>query len=65
MVVVKVCFVKGGFFIFCLELVVGYMVINLFINVRNVLDGLLILNVYGWLDSIVVLYWIWGSGEFK
>lgn len=38
------------------------MVINLLINVRNVLDNVFFLKVFGRLDSIVVFYWIKGNG---
>ena len=60
LVAAKARLAKGG-----LELVAGHMVTNLLTNVRNSLKGLLISNMYAWLDSTVALHWIQGGGEYK
>ena len=49
----------------CLELVSAPMASNLVDNVRQALEGFPIKQVFGWLDSTVVLHWIRGSSEFK
>ena len=48
-----------------LELVSAYMAANLADNVRIALDGYPVKAVYGWLDSLVALYWIRGTGTYK
>jgi hypothetical protein len=41
------------------------MAMKLMDNVRSVLDGLPVRHCYGWLDSMVALYWINGRGNYK
>ena len=41
------------------------MSMKLMDNVRSVLDGLPVRQCYGWLDSMVALYWIKGRGNYK
>ena len=41
------------------------MAANLADNVRIALDGYPVKAVYGWLDSLVALYWIRGTGAYK
>lgn len=48
-----------------LELVSAHMAANLADNVRIALDGYPVKAVYGWLDSLVALYWIRGTGTYK
>jgi hypothetical protein len=47
------------------ELVSAHMSCNLIHNVKEVLTGFSVSNVYGWLDSTVALHWISGKGEYK
>ena len=56
---------KKGLTIPRLELVSGQMAMKLLDNVRAVLDGLPVRHCYGWLDSMVALYWISGRGSYK
>ena len=51
---------KKGLTIPRLELVSGQMASKLLDNVKTVLHGLPVRHCYGWLDSMVALYWING-----
>ena len=48
-----------------LELVAGHMAANLAVNVRDALQPDCDPLIHCWLDSIVALYWIRGSGEYR
>ena len=41
------------------------MAVNLITNVREALEGLPLISMHRWLDSLVALYWIKGQGEHK
>ena len=57
---------KQGLTIPRLELVSGHMAANLAVNVRKVLEGFpLATNIQCWLDSMVALYWLSDSGEYR
>ncbi|XP_046846738.1 uncharacterized protein LOC124440389 [Xenia sp. Carnegie-2017] len=56
---------KKGLTIPRLELVSAQMATRLMDNVRSVLEGLPVRHCVGWLDSMVALYWINGSGNYK
>ena len=55
---------KKGLTIPRLELVSAQMAARLMDNVRSVLEGLPVRHCVGWLDSMVALYWINGSGNY-
>ena len=48
-----------------LELVGAHMATNLLINVRNALDNIPTPQLFGWIDSTVVLHWLKGNGQYK
>ena len=48
-----------------LELVSAHVAANLADNVRIALDGYPVKAVYGWLDSLVALYWIRGTRTYR
>ena len=41
------------------------MAMNLLVNMRNALDNVPTPQLYGGIDSTVVLYWIKGNGQYK
>ena len=41
------------------------MAINLIINVKQALEGMPVTQLHGWLDSLVVLHWLKGGGQYK
>ena len=56
--------VKKGLVIPWLELVPGHMAMNLFTNVRQPLEGLILATKdHCWLDSSIALHWIADKGE--
>ena len=63
LVAAKVRLAKQGLTIPKLELMAGYMAVNLVDNVRRALAGFLVVSVHYWLDSTVALYWICGGGD--
>ena len=65
LVSVKARLAKEGLTIPRLELVSAHMAANLVTNVRNALQGLPELTIYGWLDSTVALHWLSGNGKYK
>ena len=49
-----------------LELVAGYMVLNLAVNVRNALEGFNVAEkICCWLDSSVALHWLNDDGQYR
>ena len=56
---------KQGLTVPRLELVSAHMATNLVTNVSNALQALPKPKIYGWLDSMVALQWIRGSGKYK
>ena len=62
---VAVRLAKKGLTIPRLELVSGYMAVNLLTNVTEALKGFLLTAKYCSLDSTVALYWIKSPGEYK
>ncbi len=56
---------KQGLTLPRLELVSRHMAANLLANVKESLVGLPVRRCYGWLDSMVALYWIKGHGNYK
>ena len=56
---------KQGLTIPRLEFIALHMATNLLVNVRNTLNNLPTLWAYAWLDSMVVLHWIKGNGQYK
>ena len=56
---------KKGLTIPRLELVAGHMAANVVDNVKRVLKGYPVRNIYGWLDSSVALHWITGEHRYK
>ena len=48
-----------------LEQVSAHMATNQLMNVRQALSDMPVLRSYGWLDSMVVLQWLKGGGEYK
>ena len=58
LVAARVRLAKKGLTIPCLELVSGYMAVNLLTNVTKALEGLPLKAKYCWLDSTVALYWM-------
>ena len=65
LVAAKARLAKEGLTIPRLELVSAHMAANLVTNVRNALQGLPELTIYGWLDSTVALHWLSGNGKYK
>ena len=66
LVAAKCRLVKQGLTIPRLELVSGYMAVNLATKVRQALEGLpLATTVNYWLDSSVALHWIGDRGEYR
>ena len=64
-VAAKARLAKQGLSIPRLELVAGHMAANLATNVKDVLEGHPVDQVYCWLDSTVALHWIRGNGNYK
>ena len=58
LVAAQVRLAKKGLTIPRLELVSGYMAVNLLTNVTEALKGFLLTGKYCWLDSTVALYWM-------
>ena len=58
LVAAQVRLAKKGLTIPRLELVSGYMAVNLLTNVTEALKGFLLTAKYCWLDSTVALYWM-------
>ena len=48
-----------------LELVSGYMAINLILNVKEASEGFPMGEMVYWLDSSVALHWIKGGGNYR
>ena len=48
-----------------LELVAAHMATNLLVNLQNALDNIPTPQLFGWVDSTVVLHWISGNGQYK
>ncbi len=48
-----------------LELVAAHMATNLLVNLQNALDNIPTPQLFGWVDSTVVLHWIRGNGQYK
>lgn len=65
LVVALVRLAKKGLTIPRLDLVSGYMVVNLLTNVTEALEGFLLTAKYCWLYSTVALHWIKSPGEYK
>ena len=42
-----------------------HMATNLCQNLKSVLEGKLIRNIYGWIDNSDALHWIRGKGNYK
>lgn len=64
-VAAKARLAKQGLSISRLELVAGHMAANLATNVKEVLEGHPVNQIYCWLDSTVALHWIRGNGNYK
>lgn len=60
----KARLVKQGLTIPRLDLISAHMVRNLLVNLKFALD-LPIIGINGWLESMVSLFWINGSGQYK
>lgn len=60
----KARLVKQGLTISRLDLISAHMVKNLLVNLKFALD-LPIIGINGWLESMVSLFWINGSGQYK
>ena len=56
---------KQGLTILRQELVSAHMSTNLVHNVKEVLTGFPVTDVYGWLDSTVALHWVNGNEDYK
>jgi len=56
---------KQGLTIPRLELVAAHMAHNLIINVKQALEGMPVTQLHGWIDSLVVLHWLKGEGQYK
>ena len=56
---------KQGLTIPCLELVPGYMVMNLILNVKEASEGFPVGEMVYWLDSSVALHWFKGGENYK
>ena len=65
LVAAQVRLAKKGLTIPRLELVSGYVAVNLLTNATEALKGFLLTAKYCWLDSTVALYWIKTPGEYK
>ena len=65
LVVARVRLAKKGLTIPRLDLVSGYMAVNLLTSVTEALEGFLLTAKYCWLHSTVALYWIKSPGEYK
>lgn len=65
MVAAKARLAKQGLSIPRLELVAGHMAATLATNIKEVLEGHPVDQVYCWLDSTVALHWIRGNGNCK
>ena len=61
LVVAKARLAKQGLTIPRLELISAHMVTNLLVNVKVAMEGLPVMELNGWLDSMVVLFWLNGS----
>lgn len=60
----KAWLVKQGLTIPRLELISAHVVTNSLVNLKFALD-LPIIGLNGWLESMVALFWINGSGQYK
>lgn len=60
----KARLVKQGLTIPRLELISAHVVTNSLVNLKFALD-LPIIGLNGWLESMVALFWINGSGQYK
>ena len=56
---------RQGLTIPWLKLVIGHMVTNLIVNVKEALEGFPVGVMYCWLDSSVALHLINGAGSYK
>ena len=65
LVAAKARLAKQGLTIPHLELVAAHMATNLIINVKQALEGMPLTQLHGWLDSMVVLHWLKGGGQYK
>ena len=65
LVAAKARLAKKGLTIPRLELVAAHMVSNLLTNVKEALNGFPVTDICGWTDSLVVLHWIRGGGQYK
>ena len=65
LVAAKARLAKKGLTIPRLELVAAHMVTNLLTNVKEALNGFPVTDTCGWTDSLVVLHWIRGGGQYK
>ena len=65
LVAAKARLAKQGFTIPRLELVAARMATNLIINVKQALEVMPVTQLHGWLDSLVVLHWLKGGGQYK
>lgn len=65
LVAAKARLAKQGLTIPRLELVAAHMATNLIINVKQALEGMPVTQLHGWLDSLVVLHWLKGGGQYK
>ena len=65
LVAAKARLAKQGLTIPRLELVATHMATNLIINVKQALEGMPVTQLHGWLDSLVVLHWLKGGGQYK
>ena len=65
LVAAKARLAKKGLTIPRLELVAAHMVTNLLTNVKEALNGFPVTDICGWTDSLVVLHWIRGGGQYK
>ena len=65
LVAAQVRLAEKGLTIPRLELVSGYVAVNLLTNATEALKGFLLTAKYCWLDSTVALYWIKTPGEYK
>ena len=61
LVTARVRLAKKGLTIPRLELVSGYMAVNLLTNLTEALKGFLLTAKYCWLDSTIALYWMYRS----
>ena len=65
LVAAKARLAKQGLTIPRLELVSGYMAMNLVLNVKETSEGFPVEEMVYWLDSSVALHWIKGGENYK